>query len=752
MENNVKARDNALQEKKKQEAFEKAFNEAAMNKEKAVVVAETAKDNRAEAEKRVKESEEAARTVIETKSAHDTYETAEKTLKDLEIKRKKRDGLRLKRDKSESDNQDRKHKAQAARDQVAVFVRQKKSKEGNRDTLSKKITPLQRELESSKKVFDQTQEGAERADVDQATIKAWVQGLPGLVRRLRPMAGDIASVSAEVVAWDPSKFETAKNAEKQAAEALTAAKKQLAKALERKDTLAGQLKQIKGGTCPFLKENCHQFEPAKVKSDLSKLDADIIVLEKKEKAAFRAHEAAQSKLTPLVTADNQLAGKHAQLAKNIRAYRSEYVTIYPKSIAETIVRLKAWSNKIAPFRPEIASLTATLSPPKVPLLQESLKAFVNEVKSWWDIAESIISDRLKEIKQEKADRVAKVENLKNASEELKNVEQEIVEFDWNEKEKEKEARKFDEEAAGFKIAVEAFDDQLKSYASLDKEIESTVTLRDENKAGHERYLKAKALADELMPRLRQLNERKQAEEGAKESLKKSETVLREAKNSFNVDNLTAARVDYDRKLGEATAAETNLVHAKAELSKQKMRFKEWTEALREQAQISQDIARIGAAIDLTELARKTLRDAAPAVAQHLCNRISARAQVVFNRINPDPVELTWDAERYSLRITPGDRRFAMLSGGEQTKLALAMTLAMVEEFSRLRFCIFDEPTYGVDADSRSKLADAILEVHKAAGLDQLLLVSHDDAFEGKVEHAILLKKSAVSGTVVMQTQ
>ena len=183
-----------------------------------------------------------------------------------------------------------------------------------------------------------------------------------------------------------------------------------------------------------------------------------------------------------------------------------------------------------------------------------------------------------------------------------------------------------------------------------------------------------------------------------------------------------------------------------------MRFKEWTEALREQAQISQDIARIGAAIDLTELARKTLRDAAPAVAQHLCNRISARAQVVFNRINPDPVELTLDAERYSLRITPGDRRFAMLSGGEQTKLALAMTLAMVEEFSRLRFCIFDEPTYGVDADSRSKLADAILEVHKAAGLDQLLLVSHDDAFEGKVEHAILLKKSAVSGTVVMQTQ
>jgi len=78
-----------------------------------------------------------------------------------------------------------------------------------------------------------------------------------------------------------------------------------------------------------------------------------------------------------------------------------------------------------------------------------------------------------------------------------------------------------------------------------------------------------------------------------------------------------------------------------------------------------------------------------------------------------------------------------------------MTLAMVEEFSKLRFCIFDEPTYGVDADSRSKLADAILQAQEAAGLEQLLLVSHDDAFEGKIEHAVLLRKSAAQGTTVL---
>jgi hypothetical protein len=53
-----------------------------------------------------------------------------------------------------------------------------------------------------------------------------------------------------------------------------------------------------------------------------------------------------------------------------------------------------------------------------------------------------------------------------------------------------------------------------------------------------------------------------------------------------------------------------------------------------------------------------------------------------------------------------------------------MTPAMIEEFSELQFCIFDKPTYGVDADSRHKLADAILQAQEAGGPDQLLLVSH----------------------------
>jgi len=77
-----------------------------------------------------------------------------------------------------------------------------------------------------------------------------------------------------------------------------------------------------------------------------------------------------------------------------------------------------------------------------------------------------------------------------------------------------------------------------------------------------------------------------------------------------------------------------------------------------------------------------------------------------------------------------------------------MTLAMIQEFSGLQFAVFDEPTYAVDSESRQKLANAILEAQKAAGLEQLIVVSHDDAFEGKIENVVMLRKTAAGTELV----
>jgi len=137
--------------------------------------------------------------------------------------------------------------------------------------------------------------------------------------------------------------------------------------------------------------------------------------------------------------------------------------------------------------------------------------------------------------------------------------------------------------------------------------------------------------------------------------------LENALSSFDAGKLRAAVDEYEKKLGETTAAEANLTHAEIERARQEIRLRDWRDAVSKCEEVDREIATRDAAVELTELARKTLRDAAPAVAQHLCNRIAARAQGIFNRINPEPVQLHWNAERYSMTIVPDDRRFAMLS-------------------------------------------------------------------------------------------
>ncbi len=82
------------------------------------------------------------------------------------------------------------------------------------------------------------------------------------------------------------------------------------------------------------------------------------------------------------------------------------------------------------------------------------------------------------------------------------------------------------------------------------------------------------------------------------------------------------------------------------------------------------------------------------------------------------------------------------------KAAIAMQLALVKEFSKAGICAFDEPTYGLDVDSRQMLAEAIAAVYRECNFEQLFVVSHDVSFDDKVEHVVDLRYSGVNGTVV----
>ncbi len=440
-----------------------------------------------------------------------------------------------------------------------------------------------------------------------------------------------------------------------------------------------------------------------------------------------------------------ITSKESDLAKALEQYIDNAQDLLADEEDKSIQWLLRW-EKLSAVSDVVKVSGPKLNLAQVVILQKELELYVQNVEEWWAKSDDIIKIRLKAFEEEKEKRQSQQTTLKRDIRDLDTLKEYAGELKEKSAGKEDETKNHKSKTKNLIKQIVKFDQKLSAHAYIDDDIKKEQAYREKNKKGYDLYVGAKKLADEMPARQTQFTGFKKDEITAEEALKAATDDLSNAKQSFDPEKLKAAKTDQLNKRDSVTTLTEKLNSEKALYEQVKNRFEELQKAKKEHEQASNEAARCQAAKKITELSRTILRDVAPFVAQHLCSRIADRAQTVFNQINPDPVELEWDAERYSLRVIPGDRRFAMLSGGEQTKLALALTLAMIEEFSHLRFCIFDEPTYGVDADSRHKLADAILQAQKTANLDQLILVSHDDAFEGKIEHTTLLENVPGRGT------
>jgi exonuclease SbcC len=344
-------------------------------------------------------------------------------------------------------------------------------------------------------------------------------------------------------------------------------------------------------------------------------------------------------------------------------------------------------------------------------------------------------------------RVARERDLENTNKRLEQIERDSAELTRKLDALSSESKEIESKANAAAARMVELEEKLKAFANLEQDFRAQHEIKDKCGQDHRLFLQNQPLAAKIDSFRDAHKNSREAETRAQEQVQQKTALFELAHKDFDPSALENSRNVVAAANAKLSNDEKDLQSAQRELKQEKERLKQWKEACSERERIEGEIARLKAAGELARLAGKVLKNAAPAVAQHLCTRIAANAQRIFNQISQEPIELEWKAEpQYSLRVIPGERRFAMLSGGEQTKLALAMTLAMIQEFSGLRFAVFDEPTYAVDADSRQKLADAILEAQKAAALEQLIVVSHDDAFEGKIEHVVMLRKDAATGT------
>ncbi len=139
--------------------------------------------------------------------------------------------------------------------------------------------------------------------------------------------------------------------------------------------------------------------------------------------------------------------------------------------------------------------------------------------------------------------------------------------------------------------------------------------------------------------------------------------------------------------------------------------------------------------ETTDFIRSTLRDAAPLVARNYVHHVSLEANQMFREIRGDAeCTLRW-TEDYGITLEEGghDRPFQSLSGGEQMAAAMAVRLALLKQLSDIHIAFFDEPTTNMDAERRENLA---MQIGQIGHFEQLFVISHDDTFEGYMDHEV----------------
>ena len=710
-----------------------------------------ARQQRETAEERMRESAAAADLLARVTSGHQAYEKAEIELKHLrtmqtEERRLEKEMADTEKKKAELDG-----KADAARLQADALALQKREKEAEKADVSERVDALRFRLSDSQPKFEKQKRAVDYVMRDLSDVRHFVNSFGILLAHDEATLKKIKEVTADLSSWDASVLQKASLQEATADEVLQHLRQQFAAANAEHSSLSTQLEQIRGGVCPFLKEKCRQFDPSKVEGDLRQKRAAIEYLRTNIESAESTLDAAKIDREQLLREEKDLAGKKSRLELMTTDLFSAFDRLERDAIRRAANGLGQWIQNAQPMPDFPKSLVVEGADASI--LEDRHRqnvVYFTELSEWWRVVESGVQAQIGAFWEEDRRRNADQQNEVNSTSQLRRIESEISKLGTAEYKQRDGAAIYQARSAELIKSIDSLDQRLEVFGFLADEIARLEQNQLKHRSDYQQYLGAKPLADERSAREKDCKARREAEAAADATLRLREIAFAEAIEDFDPGALPALRLKFEQVSAAEAKESVNLDHAKRELQREEDRFREWQEACATRDEVGHEIRRLEAAIKLAELARIVLRDSAPAVAQHLCDRIADRAQQIFNRINDDPVELKWEAApRYSLRVIPGERRFAMLSGGEQTKLALAMTLAMIQEFSGLRFCIFDEPTYGVDSESKEKLGEAILEAQKAAGLEQLILVSHDDAFDGKIENSILLQKTAAAGTEVI---
>lgn len=293
---------------------------------------------------------------------------------------------------------------------------------------------------------------------------------------------------------------------------------------------------------------------------------------------------------------------------------------------------------------------------------------------------------------------------------------------------------------------------------------------------HIRNLVSKAVLElqSNTPRIQDVKVRVTEEKESKEKLEKEFEAQQEQEKSFRarleevrkeIAKFDISDVETAGKIHEIALNQYHTIKAKLESSESRkkdagVRIEDFRERLERAQQKMERVKKIEKLLGTVDGIRDAYRSIQPKLRIEFVKILERVVQQVLdNLIGEEGATLIAQIdETYtpSIRSQEGyEREVSYLSGGERTILAFAYRFALGQLIMQaraghgLQMLLLDEPTESLGREDRSvdRLAEAIARLK---AIEQIIAVTHNEAFAEKAEHVIRLEKEAATSRIVAE--
>lgn len=215
------------------------------------------------------------------------------------------------------------------------------------------------------------------------------------------------------------------------------------------------------------------------------------------------------------------------------------------------------------------------------------------------------------------------------------------------------------------------------------------------------------------------------------------TQIKEQESNYDSTKHTELKISLDTitiekaKIEETMKHKSKKIDENTDLLKNLLKYKE---LIGDKEKSIEELLQIDTFINTS---REIFKTCGPQIGRFYIENIAIEANNLYQEIANKPNQiLNWSLD-YEITIEENghSRSFNYLSGGEQMVAALSIRLSLLNELSDINIAFFDEPTTNMDETRRNNLAQ---QINSITSFDQLFVISHDDTFEKDIDNVIRL--------------